>query len=313
MALILKETLKQFSEQILVTDLTNTILSYVNKLDYYQFRYSKENIQCISSYKDIFVTVNKSMIVNVYKNNICVDKFKIICNSKYVTSIDVQFNHIIIGTVIGELLIIEIETKKVINDFYIDCITCLKFMDEEHFIVCTMNNDIFIANINGSSSLSFYIDSYIMSINKINKDTLITGCVFGNVQYWKINFESMKLRCIKQNVKCVDSIHSIMNFNDKFIIGSCNDDKIYFANSNKILYTSNRILAIEKFNDDYFMILYSNGYLNFYDTNFNHYKSIIIEQDIIQDIIHNVNNRTKICVCEEKIFIHVDEYLYLIY
>lgn len=314
MALILRETIQQFSKQKLITDLSNTLASYINKLDYFKFRYSKENIQCISCYNDIFVSVSKSMIVNVYKNNTCIDTFKIICDSKYVTDIDVQSNHIIIGTVSGELLIIETKTKKVIYNFFTnDCITCLKFMNEKYFIVCTMNNDIFIADVNGNCSFPVYIDNYIMSIKQIDEDTLITGCVFGNVQYWKINFESMKLRCIKQNVKCIDSIHSIVNFNDKFIIGSFNDDKIYFANSNDILYTSNTILAIEKFNDDYFMILYSNGYLNLYDKNFNHYNSIIIEQDIMQDVMHNVNNRTKICVCEEKIFIHLDEYLYLIY
>ena len=251
------------------------------------------------------------MIVNIYKNNKCVDTFKIICNSKYVSNIDVQLNHIIIGTISGEVFIYNMEIKNIVSNFYTDdCVTCLKFINQEYFIVATMNNQIFLANVNGNISLPSAIDSYIMSIHKISENTFVTGCVFGNIQHWKINFEFMNIQCIKENVKCIDSIHSIIKFNDKFIVGSSNDNKIYFANSNEILYTHNDIISIQKLDDKYFMVLYNNGFLTFYDKNYQYYKNIFIHQNVIENVC---SNQSKICVFEDKIFIHVDEYLYLIY
>jgi len=308
MEFIIKKTIQQLSEQKLFLDLGNIIYSYINKLDFFELKYSRENVLCISSYNDMIAFVDNKLWLFIYKNNILINSFKLICSSKFISSIDINSKYIIIGFVSGDLLIINIETKTIFDNHLLDCITCIKFIDEEHFIACNMNNDIIICRTNGNILFGIMNDSYIMTIKILNENTFITGCVFGNLRYWKINFRNMTINCFKQNTKCIDSIHSIINFDNNILLGSSNDNKIYFEDSKQIFYSDNKIIGIHTLNENYFVVLYDNGYLNIYDKNFNTYRSILVDEEYLE----NVNN-SKICFVKDKIFIHVNENIYLIY
>lgn len=307
MEIVINNAIDKLSSKYLCKDVSTSISTYINIIDYYDVKYTIRNIQCVSSFKDIitFVSYHFNQIL-IYNKNVCINTISLIdldININFLHSIEINDNYIVLGTVYGDVYIINIHDISLQEVNFHECITLIKFIDEEHFILSTMDNKLYLCDVYGNRIFLIDIASYIISFEKIDERTFLTGSIDGLIQYW--NFTTEELILVNtHDYYFVNSIHSIVTFNDKLYI-SYTDSKCIFERqeNNEFDYEfdyenvfgcKESIIAMANFNNKYFILLCEDGFIYIYG------KSFKLQKKIFVDIY---NPFAKIHVCDKKILV----------
>lgn len=308
MDLLLNNTINKLSETYLFKDISNSIVEYINILDYYNVKYDINDIQCLAKSNNIIVFVNSKLgQILVYNGNTCIHRLSLKMLSmdydikRIINSIDINKNFIILGTLYGDLYIINIDDNSVQHLIFYENITLLKFFNDEYFILSTMDNKIHLCDIYANIISSIDIESYIISFKKRDEYTnmFITGSIDGKIQYWDFNAEQLVwINTYSRNFG--NCIHSIVTFNDKLHISYTDSKYIYKKMENnhytKVhdLFVETSIISMANFDDKYLVLLCEDGFIYIYDKLFN------LQKEIFVDIY---NAFAKIYVFAEKILV----------
>ena len=306
MDLLLNNTVNKLAETYLFKDISNSIVEYINILDYYNVKYDINDIRCLAKSNNIIVFVNSKLgQILVYNDNTCIHRLSLKMLSmdydirRIINSIDINKNFIILGTLYGDLYIINIENNSVQHLIFYENITLLKFYNDEYFILSTMDNKIHLCDIYANNISSVDIESYIISFKKRDEynNMFTTGSIDGKIQYWGFNPQQLIwINTYSRNFG--NSIHSIATFNDKLHISYTDSKCIYKKMENnhytKVFDCKTSIISMANFDNKYLVLLCEDGFVYIYD------KSFTLQKEIFVDIY---NAFAKIHVFGKKILV----------
>jgi len=308
MELILHNTVHKLSNKYLCKDVFHTIFDYVNMIDYYNVKYSIENIQSLAKFQDMiaFISYDLKKIL-IYRHDVCIHTIYLNYLSidvNCIHSMTLNRNYIILGTVYGNIFIVNIQNHSFEKINFYDCITYLQKITEEYFIVSILDNTLHLCDIYGNIHRDIFIESYITSFKQIDNNTFYTGSIDGKIQVWK--FDDLNIDLTLENTHDYyfgDCIHSIIEYNNTMLVSYSSSNYIYEKsndnhNNYKKKFCSNSSIIsmniLKEKHNEFIVLLCQDGFLYIYDTNFFLQKKIFVD-------IYNVF--AKIYICAKKILV----------
>ena len=300
MELILHNTVHKLSNKYLCKDVFHTIFDYVNIIDYYDVKYSIKNIQSLTVFQDMIAFISYDLKeILIYRDDVCIHTISLndlSINVNCIHSMDMNRNYVILGTVYGNIFIINIQDNSLQKINFYDCVTYLQKINEEYFIVSILDNTLHLCDIYGNIYRDIDIESYITSFKQIDDNTFFTGSIDGKIQVWK--FDDVNIDLTLENTHDYyfgNSIHSIISCNNKILTSYSSSNYIYEKsnddnnNYEKIFCSNSFIISmniLKEKDSEFIVLLCEDGFLYIYDQNFVLLKKIFVDIYNVFSMIH---------------------------